>query len=110
LIGCVAFFAALAWLNCRAIEQWESEAELRGNLPPALFAIGLAAVGLGAVILLSFTHPRPALLLAAAALSALLIALLDRIRPHLSPVTLRAAADLVLLVPAIAILLVKAIR
>ncbi len=110
LIGCVAFFAALAWLNCHAIEQWEMAPERRGNLSPTRFALGLATLGLGAALLGAFTYPRPALLLAAAALSALLIALLDRLRQRLAPVTLRAAADLVLLAPAIAILAMKVVQ
>jgi MFS family permease len=120
LIGCVVFFAALAWLNCHAIEQWESEgpqetgAEQRRNLSPARFAFVLASLGLGAAILLSFTHPRPALLLATAAFSALLTALLDilsaQIRTQISPVTLRAAADLVLLVPALVISIAGLVR
>jgi hypothetical protein len=103
LMSCVAFFAALAWLNCHAIEQWESETRRRTDHSLAGFAFGLASLGLGAALLICRAHPRPALLLAAAALSALLIALLDRIRPQVATVTLRAAADLVLLAPAIVI-------
>ncbi|MGB6725904.1 MAG: hypothetical protein WBE74_08350 [Terracidiphilus sp.] len=107
LVGVLAFYAALAWLNCRAIDLWESEAArepdagARCGFPVAGFAFGLASLGLGAGLLLSRANPRPALLLAAAALSALLIALLDRLRMRLDAVTLRAAADLVLLAPAI---------
>ncbi len=110
LMGCVAFFAALAWLNCHAIEQWESEAgpepgTLGGSdLSLARLAFGLASISLLAAVLLCRAHPRPALLLAAAAISALLIALLDRMRTRLNPLTLRAAADVVLLAPALVIL------
>ena len=110
LAGCVAFFAALAWLNCRAIDQWESDgdsdaeretgADPRGGISLAGFAFGLASLGLGVGLLLNRAYPRPALLLATAALSALLIALLDQMRTRLAAVTLRAAADLVLLAPA----------
>ncbi|MGP8253641.1 MAG: hypothetical protein ACLQHF_16550 [Terracidiphilus sp.] len=110
LLGCVAFFAALAWLNCHAIEQWESGAGRRSDHALAGFAFGLASLGLSGGLLLCPGHPRPALLLAAAALSALLIALLDRIRPQLAPVTLRAAADLVLLAPALVIPFVGLLR
>lgn len=110
LIGCVAFFTALAWLNCHAIEQWESKAGRRSSHSLAGFAFALASLGLGAALLLCFTHPRPALLLATAAFSALLIALLDFIRPQLALVTLRAAADLVLLAPAIAIPIAGLVR
>ncbi|MGD0912337.1 MAG: hypothetical protein ABR928_10590 [Terracidiphilus sp.] len=107
LAGCVAFLAALAWLNCHAIEQWESGAERNAHQPLRSVAFGLALLGLVAGLLLYHAHPRPAILLAAAALSALLIAILDisnaRTRPLLAPVTLRAAADLVLLAPAVVI-------
>jgi hypothetical protein len=47
---------------------------------------------------------------AAAAFSALLIALLDKIRTQLTAVTLRAAADLVLLAPAFVILIARLVR
>jgi hypothetical protein len=110
LIGCVALFAALAWLNCHAIEQWETGAERRSGFSPARFAFGLASLSLGAALLLSFAHLRPALLLAAASISALLIALLDRIRSQLAPVTLRAAVDLVLLAPAIVCPIARLVR
>jgi hypothetical protein len=99
----LAFFAALAWLNCRAIEQWESPAGRRCGRALANSALGLASLGLGAGLLLCSTHPRPALLLCAGATSALLIAYLDRLHIRLAPVTLRAAADLALLTPALVI-------
>lgn len=112
-IGMVGYFAALAWLNCHAIERWESEAkresENRGALSLAGLACALASLGLGAALLICRAHPRPALLVAAAALSALLIALLDRIRMRLTAVTLRAAADLVLLAPAFVIFVAEPI-
>jgi hypothetical protein len=44
-------------------------------------------------------QPRAAALLGTAAASALLLALLDRLRPRLTPLTQRALADLVLLTP-----------
>jgi hypothetical protein len=47
---------------------------------------------------LAFNH-RIALLVASGAASALLLALLDRLRGRLTPLALRAAADLVLLTP-----------
>lgn len=101
LMGAVAYFAALAWLNCYAIEQWESGAERVGNLSLAALSKALSLIGLIAALLLSIVQPRAALLLAAAALSALLIALLDRTRSRVTALTLRAGADLVLLAPAI---------
>ena len=51
-----------------------------------------------AAVLVAF-QPRSAALVAAGAASALLLALLDRLRNRLTPVALRAAADLVLLTP-----------
>ena len=103
LLTVLLVFATLAWLNCHAIERWESDSPHRRG--PTLKSCGLclATIGLAAAMLLSPAYPRPALLLAAAALSAVLLVLLDRIRASLSPVTLRAAADLVLLVPALLI-------
>jgi hypothetical protein len=44
-------------------------------------------------------QPRPAALIAAGAVSALLLALLDSLRDHLTPLALRVFADLVLLTP-----------
>jgi hypothetical protein len=99
LLIAVAAFAALAWLNCYAIDRWESSVEstLRRAIP---FRIEMLA---GACGLLSATlcvsNPRSSALLACATISALLLAQLDRLRNRLTPVTLRAAADLVLLTP-----------
>lgn len=91
----IVFFAALAWLNCHAIERWESGAASRIVALASL--LGLAGVLIA--VLLAATQPRPAALLAAGAASALLLALLDRVRGRLAPLALRAAADLVLLTP-----------
>ena len=102
-IGSIAFFAALAWLNCHAIDYWESPAK---NHLKALFprlAIALAFIGLVAAILLVNNFQRHALLIASGALSALFLALLDKLRARLASATLRAAADLVLLTPALLI-------
>jgi hypothetical protein len=114
------YFAALAWLNCRCITGWEAEptvlvAGARGRrigtfkVFPALSTCFSAAVLLAvAGIVLACTAiawlPRTAALLAAGALSALLLALLDRLRRRLSPLALRAGADLVLLTPLVLIL------
>ena len=62
-------------------------------------AIFLALTGLLLSSIEFPLHPRPAALLRAGAASALLLALLDRLRNRLSPLALRAAADLVLLTP-----------
>jgi hypothetical protein len=63
-------------------------------------ALALAAIGLPLCLLTAASaHPRPAVLLAAGATSALLLALLDRTRARMTPLALRAAADFVLLTP-----------
>jgi hypothetical protein len=54
-------------------------------------------------LLLWAAFPHSALLLAAGGVSALLLAFLDRRRRRISPVDLRASADLVLLTPALLI-------
>lgn len=95
LCGVATFFAALAWLNCHAIERWESGGKSRILATAGL--LGLAGLLLAAAF--ATAQPRPAALLAAGATSALLLALLDRTRNWLTPLALRAAADLVLLTP-----------
>lgn len=89
-------FAALAWLNCRAIERWEN--------PPTRFRVFDAACMAGVTdlclgVTLFFAQPRFGVLLLAAATSNLLLGVLDRLQTRLTPLTLRAAADLVLLTP-----------
>jgi hypothetical protein len=93
----VAFFALLAFANCHAIEHWESN--LSASWQPRRFAGLLALIGLSIAGLLFPAHPRPAALLLTGAVSALLLALLDRTRNRLTPLALRTAADLVLLFP-----------
>jgi hypothetical protein len=61
----------------------------------------MSLAGLLLAVLLFSPQPRAAAILAAGAISALLLAMLDHHRGQLSPVTLRAAADLVLLTPAL---------
>jgi hypothetical protein len=90
-------FIALAWLNCRAIDAWEST--LPPRAPIFLHAILLAAVALAAAAI-ALRSPRTAAMFFAASISAALLALLDRRRCRFAPTTLRAAADLALLVPA----------
>jgi hypothetical protein len=101
LLALVAFFASLAWLNCRAIEYWESRL-----LPPrtsSIFVAGclLALAGLLMSVIFAAQQPRIAALAIVGAASALLLALLDRERRFLTVLALRAAADLVLLSPAL---------
>jgi hypothetical protein len=95
LSAVIAFYALLAWLNCHAIDCWESEpspSEFRISTPASI----LAAAGL---LFACPLQPRFAALIAAGAASALFLALLDRFRGRLSPLALRVAADLVLLTP-----------
>ncbi len=92
-------FAALAWLNCHAIEQWESAPSSRHASRILALAGGMGLCGSLLAASLAFAQPRAAALLAAEVSSALLLALLDRLRQRLSPIALRAAADLVLLTP-----------
>jgi hypothetical protein len=96
LVCAAAFFAALAWLNCHAIDQWE--AETRRNFQ-TVSSFVLAAGGVLLALIMLFAHPRIGILLLAGVASALLLALLDWQRDKLSAVTLRAAADFALLAP-----------
>jgi hypothetical protein len=96
----IAVFIALAWLNCHAIETWESSF-LHAATGIRRLGYSLAALlVLAAVAELAVMHaPRIAALLLMASVSAALLGLLDQFREHLTPLALRAAADLVLLTP-----------
>ncbi len=90
-------FITLAWLNCHAIEVWESQST--GSSPEIRrLALIFATFGLLAAAA-SFSQPRSALLLVSAAASAMLLVLLESLRTRLDATTLRATADLVLLTP-----------
>jgi hypothetical protein len=91
------YFAALAWLNCHAIGHWESSRNRSRRLRFAGCLVGIGGLLLAAT--LALVEPRPAALLAAGALSALLLALLERLRHRMTPLALRASADLALLTP-----------
>jgi hypothetical protein len=96
----VAYFAVLAWLNCHAIERWEAFGEARaGGNAIARAAALLGVAGIVAAVALFAFEPRLAALLFAGAAAALLLAWLDCTRGRLTPLALRAAADLVLLTP-----------
>jgi hypothetical protein len=93
------FFTLLAWLNCHAIEHWESRSHSHSRVALWKPALGLALTGLVVSAILSGTHPRAAAMLLAGAISAFLLAELDRRRSRFTPLALRIAADLVLLTP-----------
>jgi hypothetical protein len=114
------YFTALAWLNCSCIATWEAKASTREagaqrrrtgvfklfpvhstNFP---MAVVLASAGFLLACLASGSHSRASALLAAGALSALLLALLDCLRTRMTPLALRAGADLVLLTPLVLLL------
>jgi hypothetical protein len=94
LLVSVAFFAVLAWLNCQAIERWESDTASHISA----YAVQLGCIGV--VFAVFFFHGTwgEALLITGSAAS-LMFALLDRFRAKLTPLALRVAADLVLLTP-----------
>jgi hypothetical protein len=99
LVVVATLFAALAWLNCHAIEQWESDT-------PRGISIAAGALGLAGLALVWFLAPilfRASVLLAAGTSSALLIALLDWKRARLTPLTLRILADVALLTPIVVV-------
>jgi hypothetical protein len=89
----VAFFAMLAWLNCHAIERWESNSKSS----VAASAIQLGCIGL--VFAAAFYATHGFALLIAGSAGAFLLALLDRFRTRIAPLTLRVSADLALLTP-----------
>jgi hypothetical protein len=91
------FFVLLGWLNYWAIGRWEA-GQKRTRIHALAMLLGQA--GLGVACLLVFIDLRLSLLVGTGAISALMLAGLDRGRNRLAPLTLRAAADLVLLMPA----------
>jgi hypothetical protein len=98
------FFAGLAWLNCHAIERWESVHPSR-LVPQVRFASSLLTVsGLLGALILFMVGSRELALIGAGLASSALLALLDGFRCRMSPLTLRSAADLVLLTPLVLLL------
>lgn len=90
-IEAIALFSCLCWINCVAIEHWESAGESRWPIA------GLAGfVALAAVLLLFSSRP---VLGGAVAASALCFVLLDRARRRFSRDALRVLADVALLSP-----------
>jgi hypothetical protein len=103
LLAAASAFVLLAWLNCHAIDRWEKPSILSRSTV-VLPAGALALCALAAGVALVSAAPRVAALLACAAVSALLLAGLHRLRQRLTPLALRAAADLVLLTPLVLLL------
>ena len=99
---CFALFAMLAWINCSAIESWESS-RLPSRVPLQTAVLAISAIAASGAM--AFLNWRLSALACSAAISALLLSLLDRRRAAISPLTLRALADLVLLTPLVAVLL-----
>lgn len=104
MLAPVVFFAALAWLNCHAIERWESARDPSRAARIFTTSVLLGFMGLLLAVAFAPWQPRAAALIAAGAASALLLAMLDRARLSLTPLALRAAADLVLLTPLLLVL------
>jgi hypothetical protein len=96
MLVCFAFFAALAWVNCGAIETWES----RGPRTSALARTTVLSVS-GILISIALSHSffRASALIGAGTISALMLMALDRRQHRLSSLTLRTLADVALLVP-----------
>jgi len=93
------YFAALAWLNVRTITHWEAPAAMRSDLRVGRAALWLVMAGLAIAMWLLPMQPRAAALVTAGAVSALLIGWLEQRRGIMSPLTLRATVDLILLTP-----------
>ncbi len=88
-VAAIALFSCLCWINCVAIERWESES----HWPVAGAA---AVVAAGAMPLVFSSRP---ILGGAVAASALCFVMLDRARRHFSRDALRVLADVALLSP-----------
>jgi hypothetical protein len=86
----VVFFSCLCWMNCAAIEHWESGSRR--------WSVGALAAGVGLAALLCLHQQRP-ILGAAETASAFAFVLLDRSRMRLSADALRVLADVALLSP-----------
>ena len=96
ILPSVLFLASLAWLNCAAINIWETQST-RIRIPTSVATLSFA--GLVAAMVLAPDHARVSALLGCGALSSLLLFVLHRMQHRLDPVTLRALADLILLTP-----------
>ncbi len=92
----VLLFALLSWLNAHAIGCWEGN-RTRSRVRVCGYLLG------GAGLICAFALPssewRMSALMALGCMSALMLGLLDRVRDRLTPLALRACADLVLVTP-----------
>ncbi len=96
------YFAVVAWLNCHAIASWESDQpRVAGSSSVLSWGAAVALAGLLLAGTALAVDSRWTALLIAGAASAMLLALLDFVRDRLTPLALRAAADFVLLTPAV---------
>lgn len=109
LLIATAAFGLLAWLNCVAIDRWESR-NSHGSSIAQLGTLLCLAFSICALLLLCEHQAGMACLLVCASVSALLLARLDHYRDRLTPVTLRSAADVVLLTPALPLVYVAFFR
>ena len=108
LFAPAALFAAVCTLNCMVLYAWEhpgSRSNANWTTRVATHHLTRIAVGILGVALLTFAtfalrlSPAPWPIAVACAASVLLLLLLNRNRSRLSPLNLRAAADLALLTP-----------
>jgi len=115
LIPYIALFALLCWLNCVAIEKWESTWERtlstsisHGSTVWAQEHLKELAVctALTAGLLFVSSEGVCRLIPAAATLSAIVFWLLDRHHGELNPIHLRIAADAALLTPLLFVLVI----
>jgi hypothetical protein len=89
-VATVVLFSALCWLNCIAIEQWETG--------PRHWPVSLLALVIGSAGLVMLHHDRP-ILSGAIGASLFAIVLLDSMRARFSRDALRVLADAALLTP-----------
>ncbi len=88
-------FGGVCWLNGALIENWEA-------VPPVFTSRRRPAIRMGAVLLAlaaTLFAVQPSNVLAACIVSVALLLVLDRLRPRLDAVHLRALADAALLTP-----------
>jgi hypothetical protein len=106
LVPAVAVFALLCWLNCVAIESWESPGSTGSAHPTTLWAarnlpgLALAMIVLCLAMASANLHNGARIcLFLASAVSGILLLWLARRRKHLTAMEVRVAADAALLTP-----------